>query len=76
MEEHLIQLLYPHDLLNTPVINNLIQRFPELGVNINQAKITSEEGMIELQLVGLETMIESAIAWLKETGMEIKHIGK
>ena len=48
MMEQVIQINYPHDLLNTPVINKMIQRYPELGVNILQAKITSTDGMLEL----------------------------
>jgi len=75
MEEQLIQLNYPNSLLNTPVINQLIQRYPELGVNIIQAKITPIEGMIELQLVGHSTMIESAILWLKELGIDLQILG-
>ena len=71
MMEQVIQINYPHDLLNTPVINKLIQRYPELGVNILEAKITSKEGMLELQLVGKSTIIESSIIWLKEIGMVI-----
>jgi hypothetical protein len=69
MDEQLIEIIYPRDMLNTPVINKLIQRYPELGVNI----IT--EGMIELQLIGHSTMIESSIAWLKELGMELRVLG-
>lgn len=71
MMEQVIQLNYPHDLLNTPVINKLIQRYPELGVNILQAKITSTDGMLELKLVGKSTIIESSLVWLKEIGMII-----
>ena len=72
MEKQLIELTYPKDLLNTPIINRLIQRYPELGVNIVQASITSTEGMLELQLIGHPAMIESSIAWLKDLGIQIK----
>ena len=75
MDEQLIEIIYPRDMLNTPVINKLIQRYPELGVNIIQAKISPTEGMIELQLIGHSTMIESSIAWLKELGMELRLLG-
>lgn len=72
MKEKTIKMFYPHDLLNSPIINQLIQRFPSLGVNILNAVITPKEGIIELQLIGEVTLIEHAISWLKELGMKIK----
>ena len=75
MAEHVVRLIYPPNLLNMPIINKLIRRYSELGINILRAEVSPTEGWLEVQFVGSAPMIESAISWLREQGIEILTLG-
>ncbi|MFC1936520.1 NIL domain-containing protein [Chloroflexota bacterium] len=75
MIEQVVRLIYPPNLLNMPIINQLIRRYDQLGVNIMRAEVSPNEGWIEIQLVGNPAMIESAISWLQEQGIEVQTLG-
>lgn len=75
MAEHVVRLIYPPDLLNMPVINRLIREYSNLGVNILRAEVSPSQGWLEVQFVGNEAMIESAVNWLREQGIEVLTLG-
>jgi len=70
MPTRALRLNYPPSLLSQPILNKLIKRY-EITVNIRQAHITLEEGWLEVLTTGDEEMIERAIAWLEEEGIEV-----
>lgn len=70
MPTRVLRLNYPPSLLSQPILNKLIKRY-EITVNIRQAHITLEEGWLEVLTTGDEEMIERAIAWLEEEGIEV-----
>lgn len=76
MAEQTVRLVYPPNLLNMPIINQLIRRFSGLGVNIIRAEVSPNEGWLELQFVGKAELISSAVAWLKDQGIEVRTIGE
>jgi ABC-type methionine transport system ATPase subunit len=71
MSDQIMKLVYPPSLLSVPVINQLIRRY-EITVNILRAQIGGEERWIEVQLAGNPTVIEEAISWLKEIGIDVQ----
>lgn len=70
MSELVYRLTYPPSLVSVPIINQLIRQF-DITVNILKAQITPEQGWVEVQLAGNPMIIEDAIAWLKNQGIEV-----
>ncbi len=75
MEKQTIRLIYPPNLLDVPIINQLIRRY-ELTVNILRAQVSPNEGWVDIQLSGPAAAIEDAIAWLSAQGMQVEHLAK
>ena len=73
MQEPVVRLVYPPDLLQAPVLNQLIQRF-NLTVNILRAQVGTEAGWIELQLRGEDEIFAEALDWLRERGVYVQFI--
>jgi ABC-type methionine transport system ATPase subunit len=73
MSDQILRLVYPPSLLSVPVINQLIRRF-DLTVNILRAQIGGEERWIEVQLAGNPIVIEQAVGWLKEIGIDVQDL--
>ena len=75
MDEHVVRLIYPPNLLNMPVINQLIKQYSDLEINILRAEVSPREGWLEVQFVGNAAMIENAIHWLQGQGIEVLTLG-
>ena len=75
MNEQVVKLIYPPALINEPVINRLIRKYNDLTVNIMRAEITTVEGWVEIQLVGQAALIEDALGWLREQGIDVQVLG-
>ena len=75
MNEQVVKLIYPPALINEPVINRLIRKYNDLTVNIMRAEITTVEGWVEIQLVGQAALIEDALGWLREHGIDVQVLG-
>jgi len=71
MTDQVLRLIYPASLLSVPVINQLIRRY-DLTVNILRAQIGTDQGWLEVQLAGSSVVIEEAVSWLKEQGVEVQ----
>lgn len=72
LTEQVIRLLYPPSIRNLPIINQLIRRYTDLTINILRAQVNSAESWLELQVVGKAALIENAISWLREQGVEVQ----
>ncbi len=66
-----VRMVYPPDLLEVPVVNQLIRRF-NITLNIHRAEIGVDSGWIEAQISGEQAEIDAALAWLKERGLQIE----
>jgi len=75
MPSQLIRLVFPPQLLNVPIINELIRQY-NLTVNILRANISPESGWIDIQVEGNASAIEDAINWLTGQGIEIVHLAQ
>ena len=73
MPSQVIRLIYPPNLLDVPIINQLIRRF-DLTFNIIRAEVTPREGWVDLQLTGSTSTIESAITWLSSQGVDVQSL--
>jgi ABC-type methionine transport system ATPase subunit len=71
MTDQVLRLIYPASLLSVPVINQLIRRY-DLTVNILSAQIGTDQGWLEVQLAGSSLVIEEAVSWLKDQGVEVQ----
>jgi hypothetical protein len=70
--EQVIRLLYPPSIKNLPIVNQLIRQYNDLTINILQAQVNSMESWLEVQVVGKAALIENAISWLREQGVEVQ----
>ena len=68
-----IRMVYPADLLDVPVVNQLIRRF-DITLNIVRAEIGTESGWIEAHLTGGQQEIDAALEWLRGKGIRIETI--
>ena len=73
MADQVIRLVYPPNLLDVPIINQLIRRY-DLTVNILRAQVTPNEGWVDVQLSGNAAAIEDAVAWLSGQGIEAQRL--
>jgi ABC-type methionine transport system ATPase subunit len=71
MNDNVVRLIYPSSLLKVPVINQLLRRY-DITLNILQAQIDTEQGWIEVQLAGNPVVIDEAIKWLNDQGVEVQ----
>jgi ABC-type methionine transport system ATPase subunit len=72
MTEQILKLVYPPALLSVPIINQLIRRY-DLTVNILRAQIGGGDRWMEVQLSGDPLVIEDAVAWLHQQGIEVAY---
>jgi len=73
MQEQVIRLVYPPQLLDVPIINQLIRRY-ELTVNILRAQVGPDEGWVDVQLSGPTAAIEDAMGWLSSQGVDVQSL--
>lgn len=72
MTEQVIRLFYPPTKSKTALINQLIRKYQNLSVNILRDKVNAVENWLEIQIVGKAAVIENAINWLREQGIEVQ----
>ncbi len=66
-------LSFPEKLITRPVIYELGHQFPVV-TNIRQASVTSEIGIVSLELTGDRGAIKAAIAWLENLGVKVEPV--
>lgn len=67
------RLTYPKELLDKPILYNLIRRF-DILTNIRRANVTNQEGWLIVDMEGEEEEIKAGIAWAREQGVEVTPI--
>ncbi len=75
MPSQAFRLIFPQQLLNEPVINNLLRQY-NFTLNILQASITTDKGWMDIQITGKTGEVESAITWLKNQDIEVLLLSK
>ena len=68
-----IYLTFPQDLIKEPVLSMLSKRF-DIVFNIRGSTVTSNLGLIALEIDGKATEVAKAIGWLKGKGVSVEPI--
>ena len=67
-----IVLKFPSDLVDEPIVCNLVKRF-NLEFNIMKAHVTPrEEGLLVLEIRGRRKSFEEGMRYLKDVGVEVQ----
>ena len=70
-----VYLTFPRDLIKEPVLSMLSKKF-DVVFNIRGSTVTSEMGLVALEIHGQENEVVKAIAWLKSKGVAVEPIEK
>jgi len=70
-----VYLTFPKDLIKEPVLSMLAKRF-DIVFNIRGSTITSDMGLVALEIDGKQAEVVKAIAWLKGKGVTVEPIEK
>ena len=70
-----IYLTFPKDLIKEPVLSLLSKQF-DIVFNIRGSTITSEMGLVALEIDGKDDEVAKAIAWLRAKGIAVEPIEK
>jgi ABC-type methionine transport system ATPase subunit len=68
-----IYLTFPQDLIKEPVLSMLSKRF-DIVFNIRGSTVTSNLGLIALEIDGKAKEVAKAIGWLKGKGVSVEPI--
>jgi ABC-type methionine transport system ATPase subunit len=66
-------LMYPARLITRPIVYDLGHQFKVI-TNVRQASVTSEVGIVSLEIEGERDEIKRAIAWLEELGVKVEPV--
>ncbi|HVE47090.1 MAG TPA: NIL domain-containing protein [Acidimicrobiales bacterium] len=69
-----VRLTFPENLIKEPVIARVVKEF-DVMPNIRRAKVEDSYGWIVCELGGSHDSIESAIAWMRQLGVEVDLLG-
>jgi len=65
--------MFPSRLITRPILWELAKKF-ELITNVRQASITTEIGLVSVELDGEREEVKKAIAWLEEEGIKVEPV--
>ncbi len=66
-------LVYPGELVNKPILWEFIKTF-DIVVNIKNASMKGEVGLVTVELEGSEEEIERGLKWLESKGIKTERI--
>ena len=66
-------LMYPPKHITSPVICELVTRF-DLTMNIRQAEVRDEIGIVCLELEGARADLKKATKWLERKGIKVEPV--
>ncbi len=70
-----VYLTFPKDLIKEPVLSLLSKQF-DIVFNIRGSTVTSELGLVALEIDGKRDEVTKAIAWLRAKGVAVEPIEK
>ena len=68
-----LYLTFPEDLVGKPVIYEVVKRFDVIP-NVRRANVEAHSGWVILELSGTAEALDAAIAYFKETGVEVNRM--
>lgn len=72
-EKSRLWLMYPARLITRPIVYEIGHQF-KIITNVRQASVTSEVGIVSLEIEGEREEIKRAIAWLEEMGVKVEPV--
>ena len=69
-----VRLTFPENLIKEPVIAKVVKEF-DVMPNIRRAKVEDSYGWIVCELGGTHENVDSAIAWMRQLGVEVDLLG-
>ncbi len=72
-EKSRLWLMYPARLITRPIVYELGKQFPVI-TNVRQASVTTEVGIVSLEIEGKRADISAAIAWLESLGVKVEPV--
>lgn len=73
MQKTRLWLMFPSRLITRPILWELAKKF-ELITNVRQASVTTEIGLVSIELDGERDEIKKSIAWLEEQGIKVEPV--
>ncbi len=71
MPDRRVKLIYPPNLVDEPILYQLVRKY-DLITNLHRADVNSQGGILELDLRGDNTVIDEALAWVRELGIQVE----
>lgn len=76
MYSKVVLLRFPRDIVNQPIVVNLVRKF-DLSFNILKATIfPRKEGMVVMELSGNRKNYNSGVRYLRDLGVKVENIGQ
>jgi len=69
-----VRLVFPDSLVREPVLSTLARTF-DVEANIRRAAVEEDFGWIICELSGSGDTVTAAIAWLRDTGVQVEQLG-
>jgi ABC-type methionine transport system ATPase subunit len=66
-----VKLTYPQALVDQPILHQLIEKFGLL-TNIRRAEVDDAGGWLVVDLRGEEKIIDQALAWVRQLGIDVQ----
>ena len=70
-----VYLTFPKELVKEPIVCWLAKKF-DILFNIRGSTVTSEMGLVALEIDGEREEVDRALLWLKEKGVVVEPIEK
>jgi ABC-type methionine transport system ATPase subunit len=70
-----VYLTFPKELVKQPIVCMLAKNF-DIVFNIRGSTVTTEMGLVALEIDGKRAEVDRALAWLKEKGVLVEPIEK
>ena len=70
-----VYLTFPKDLVKEPILCTLAKQF-DIMFNIRGSTVTTDMGLVTLEIDGHQSEIDKAVGWLKNKGVVVEPIEK
>ena len=70
-----VYLTFPKDLVKEPILCTLAKQF-DIMFNIRGSTVTTDMGLVALEIDGYQSAIDEAVGWLKNKGVVVEPIEK
>lgn len=69
-----VKLTFPESLVRVPVLARMVRQF-DVEPNIRRANVEEHQGWILCEIDGEPPALESALAWLRDEGVQVDLLG-